>query len=46
MFEPRVNNVQVKFSDLDTNEISLTIYYSIINGLPNQSMEMTVTRAR
>lgn len=46
MFEPRVNNVQVRIANLDTNEISLTIYYSIINGLPNQSMEMAVTRAR
>ena len=42
-FEPRVENVQVGIND---NEIQLQVYYSIKNGLPNQAIEMTITRAR
>ena len=45
-FEPRVTNVQVGINDVDNNEIQLQVYYSIINGSPNQAIEMTITRAR
>ena len=45
-FEPRVTNVQVGINDIDNNEIRLQVYYSIINGSPNQAIEMTITRAR
>jgi phage baseplate assembly protein W len=45
-FEPRVTNVQVGINDIDNNEIQLQVYYSIINGSPNQAIEMTITRAR
>ena len=45
-FEPRVENVQVGINDIDNNEIQLQVYYSIKNGLPNQAIEMTITRAR
>ena len=44
--EPRVTNVQVGINDIDNNEIRLQVYYSIINGSPNQAIEMTITRAR
>jgi phage baseplate assembly protein W len=46
IFEPRVHNVQVGINDIDGNEIRLGVYYSIKNGLPNQSLDMTLTRAR
>ena len=47
-FEPRVTNVQVRLndSDVDNNEIRLSVYYTIINSVKNQSLEMTLTRAR
>ena len=47
-FEPRVTNVQVRLndSDVDNNEVRLSVYYTIINSVKNQSLEMTLTRAR
>ena len=45
-FEPRVHNVDVRLSDVDSNEIALSVYYAIKNGVKRQSMEMTITRAR
>lgn len=46
LFEPRITNVEVGLNNIDANEVSLQIYYSIRNGLPNQSIDMTLTRAR
>ena len=45
-FEPRVKNVEVRLNDADNNEVHLTVYYSIINSVIRQTMEMTITRAR
>ena len=45
-FEPRVKNVEVRLNDADNNEVHLTVYYSIINSVTRQEMEMTITRAR
>ena len=46
LFEPRVTNVRVTLNEIDSNEVSLQIYFSIRNGLNNQSIDMTLTRAR
>jgi len=46
LFEPRVSNVRVGINSIDANEIALEVNYSIRNGLPNQSIDMTLTRAR
>jgi len=48
VFEPRITNIVIKLNDLnnDNNEVSLGVYYSIKNGVSNQAMEMTLTRAR
>ena len=45
-FEPRVENVQVGINSLDANSVNLQVYYTIINGIGNQSIDLTVTRAR
>ena len=47
-FEPRIEKIVIKLNDTDgdNNEVSLGVYYSIKNGVSNQSMEMTLTRAR
>ena len=46
-FEPRIKNVSVTLNDIgESNEVRLNIHYSITNGVSNQSMEMTLTRAR
>ena len=46
LFEPRVTNVKVFLNEIDANEVSLQIHYSIRNCLSNQSIDMTLTRAR
>ncbi len=46
LFEPRVKDVTVTLNEIDANEISLQVYFSIRNGLRNQSIDMTLTRAR
>jgi len=46
VFEPRVRDVDVHIRNMDNNEVSLQVSYAIINGLPNQSLDLTVTRAR
>jgi len=46
VFEPRIHNISVGINGTDTNEVNLQIYYSIKNGISNQTMEMTITRAR
>ena len=45
-FEPRIEKVRVVLNDHRDNEINIGIYYSILNGTPNQELELTVTRAR
>ena len=46
-FEPRIKNVSVTLNDIgESNEVRLNIHYSITNGVSNQAMEMTLTRAR
>ena len=45
-FEPRVSNVVVQFSKVDTNELQITINYMIVSGMPNQQVEFTVRRTR
>ena len=45
-FEPRVSNVVVQFSKIDTNELQITINYTIVSGMPNQQVEFTVRRTR
>ena len=46
-FEPRIENVRVSINDVgESNEVRLGVNYSITNGVSNQSMEMTLTRAR
>ena len=45
--EPRVNNVNVVFGELeDSNNLDVTIFYNIINGAPQQEVEITVSRTR
>ena len=45
-FEPRVSNVVVQFSKIDTNALQITINYVITSGMPNQQVEFTVRRTR
>jgi len=45
-FEPRVTAVQVHIRDVDINQVNLQVNYAIINGVSNQSLDLTVTRAR
>lgn len=45
-FEPRIHNVNVGLNQIDSNEISMVVYYTIKNSVEKQSMEMTITRAR
>jgi phage baseplate assembly protein W len=44
--EPRVSNVQVALSNQDNNKLDMTIFYNIINGSPNQEIEINVSRTR
>ncbi len=45
--EPRVFNVSVELGEMgDSNSLDVRIFYSITNGLPNQTSEFTVTRVR
>ena len=45
--EPRVNNVNVVFGELeDSNNLDVTIFYNIVNGAPQQEVEITVSRTR
>lgn len=45
--EPRVNNVNVVFGELeDSNNLDITIFYNIVNGAPQQEVEITVSRTR
>ena len=46
VLEPRVNNVQVALSNQDNNKLDMTIFYNIINGSPNQEIEINVSRTR
>lgn len=45
-FEPRVSNVSVRFDDVDNNNMDVTVFYNINEGVPNQDLTFTVTRAR
>ena len=45
-FEPRVSNVSVRFDDDDNNNMDVTVFYNINEGVPNQDLTFTVTRAR
>ena len=46
ILEPRVNKVKVNVGEMRGNELNMTVFYNIINGLPNQGVEFTVTRVR
>lgn len=43
--EPRVDNVQVRFITED-NDLRVNIFYNIINGVKNEELNYTVSRAR
>ena len=45
-FEPRIHKVQVGLTGIERNEVSVQVNYSIKNGVKNQNIEMTLTRAR
>jgi len=45
-FEPRVEDVQVILANEDSNELNITIHYSIKNGTRRQQTDFTVTRTR
>lgn len=45
-FEPRVEDVQVILANEDSNELNITIHYSIKNGIRTQQVDFTVTRKR
>ena len=45
-FEPRVKNVVVLFGEVERNEMDVTIFYNITDGVKNQDLTFTVTRAR
>ncbi len=45
-FEPRVEDVQVILANEDSNELNITIHYSIKNGTRKQQVDFTVTRTR
>lgn len=46
ILEPRVNNVTVVLGEAKGNEMNMTVFYNITNGLANQGVEFTVTRVR
>ena len=45
-FEPRVKNVTIRFDDVVDNSMDVTIFYNISDGVKNQDLTFTVTRAR
>tara|TARA_B100000902_G_C26921160_1_gene721765 strand:+ start:156 stop:578 length:423 start_codon:yes stop_codon:yes gene_type:complete len=45
-FEPRIHRVQIGLTGVDRNEVNVQVNYSIKNGVKNQNIEMTLTRAR
>lgn len=46
-FEPRVNNVFCRVNNQrGTNTLNLTIFYNIVNGVSNQKVDLTLSRAR
>jgi len=45
-FEPRVSNVIPQFTIKRNNDLHITINYTILNGMPNQEVNMTLKRAR
>ena len=45
-FEPRIDNVQVLFTDTDSNSINVEIFYTIKSTDRQQEIEFKVTRAR
>jgi phage baseplate assembly protein W len=45
-FEPRVEDVQVILANEDSNELNITIHYSIKNSTRKQQVDFTVTRTR
>jgi len=45
-FEPRVEDVRVILTNEDSNELNITIHYSIKNGTRKQQVDFTVTRTR
>jgi phage baseplate assembly protein W len=45
-FEPRVKNVTVLFGEVERNEMEVTVFYNITDGVKNQDLTFTVTRAR
>ena len=45
-FEPRVEDVRVILTNEDSNELNITIHYSIKNGTRRQQTDFTVTRTR
>ena len=45
-FEPRVSGVSVDVRRQDDNQLYITVYYNIKNGLQNQTTDFTVTRVR
>tara|TARA_B100000212_G_C27336075_1_gene516885 strand:+ start:189 stop:602 length:414 start_codon:yes stop_codon:yes gene_type:complete len=44
-FEPRVENVRCRFKT-EGNNLDVTIFYNIKNGLSGQEVEFNITRAR
>jgi phage baseplate assembly protein W len=46
ILEPRVNRVKVNIGEMRGNELNMTVFYNITNGLSNQGVEFTVTRVR
>jgi phage baseplate assembly protein W len=47
-FEPRVENVDVKFDEgeINSNKLNINISYSIKNGVKNQQLSVAVNRVR
>jgi phage baseplate assembly protein W len=45
-FEPRITKVVIGLRGLNNNEVSVQVNYSIKNGVSNQNIDMTLTRAR
>ena len=39
-------NVTIKFDDVDDNNMDVTVFYNINEGVPNNDLTFTVTRAR
>ena len=46
ILEPRINNVIVQIGEVVGNELNVTVFYNIINGIQNQNTTFTVTRVR